>query len=167
VVSFFVGLDGNSVERLAASCARQGFRPQYISTGPILFDRFKSNPNLDGMVGEHQTFPYFQTGTPGTDEFQQALKVLGRGIAPGPGVASGWTAGKLLERAGAALPEPPTTEALLRGLWSIKHDTLGGLTYPLTFAEGATSERKACWFNVAVAKGAWVSPDGYQNHCGV
>ena len=105
------------------------------------------------------------TGTPATDEFQQALKVLGHGIALGPAVSAGWTAGKLMERAGANLPEPPTTDALLRGLWSIKNDTLGGLTYPLTFGEGKTSEKKACWFNVALHNGVWKSPDGYRGNC--
>ena len=64
------------------------------------------------------------------------------------------------------MPEPPTTEALLRGLWSIKNDTLGGLTYPLTFTEGKPSERKLCWFNIQVTKGRWISPDGYKLSCG-
>jgi branched-chain amino acid transport system substrate-binding protein len=166
VETFFVMMDGNSVGRIGNSCARQGFRPQYASASSIVLDRFKADPNLDGLIGSNQTFPYFQTGTPATDEFAQAYALFGKGLNLGSGVAVGWTAGKLFEKAAANLPEPPTSDALLRGLWSIKNDTLGGLTYPLTFAEGKTSERKLCWTNIQVLKGRWTSPDGYKLHCG-
>jgi branched-chain amino acid transport system substrate-binding protein len=166
VQTFFVMMDGNSVGRIGNSCARQGFKPQFASASSIILDRFKTDPNLDGLYGSNQTFPYFQDSTPATAEFQQALKAFGGGVTLGSGVAVGWTAGKLLERAGQAMPEPPTTEAILRGLWSIKNDTLGGLTYPLTFTEGKPSERKLCWFNVQVLNGKWTSPDGNKLSCG-
>ncbi|HYH49407.1 MAG TPA: ABC transporter substrate-binding protein [Acidimicrobiia bacterium] len=164
---FFVLLDGNGVGRLAASCARQGYKPQYALATTVILDRFKDDPNLDGAIGGTDVMPWFQTGTPAADEFQGALKVFGGGLPPGVGMVTGWTAGKLLERAaGTTLSEPPTSESVLRGLWTIKDDNLGGLTYPLTFAEGAKSVRKTCWFSLRVKDGKWSSPDGNRQFCG-
>jgi branched-chain amino acid transport system substrate-binding protein len=74
-------------------------------------------------------------------------------------------AGKLLERAGRALPEPPTSHAVLEGLWSVNDDDLGGLTYPLTFVRDQPTEPKACWFNLVIQGGAWLSPDNFARHC--
>ncbi|HWB37765.1 MAG TPA: ABC transporter substrate-binding protein, partial [Rugosimonospora sp.] len=63
-------LDPNAASRLALSCARQGYRPTYATLTSLALDRHKTDPNLDGMVQGSNVFPYFQTGTPATDEFQ-------------------------------------------------------------------------------------------------
>ena len=77
----------------------------------------------------------------------------------------GGPAGKLLERAAGAISEPPTTESLLAGLWTIKGDTLGGLTPPLTFVKDEPPARLTCWFNLTLARQTWVSPDGFRLNC--
>lgn len=161
----FSVMDSNSQSRIAASCARQGFRPLWSMGSSIAVDRHKKDPNLAGAVASTGVFPYFQSGTPATDEYQAAFKAFGGAVDQGVGAATGWTAGKLLERATASLPEPPTSEAILAGLWSIRNDDLGGLTYPLTFVEGKPAEPKSCWFNLQIHKGEWINPDGYQLHC--
>ena len=158
-----LGLDQNSVARLTAACARQGFHPIYAPVAAD--DRQKDNPELAGAVGASTVFPYFQSGTPATDEFQAAVGGSGGGIALGPSTALGWAAGKMLERAAGAISEPPTAESLLAGLWSIKTDPLGGLTPPLTFLKDKPPGRINCWFNHTVAQGAWVSPDGFRLNC--
>jgi branched-chain amino acid transport system substrate-binding protein len=162
---FIVFLDSNSVGRLAASCARQDYRPVYSVPQAIQTARQADDPNVEGMLVNTGVFPYFQAATPATDEYQQAMSTSGSKVPNGVGPAVGWTAGKLLETAAAHLPEPPTSAALLHGLWSIRDDTLGGLTHPLTFREGQTAPRRACWFTLLIRSGAWVSPDGYRLHC--
>lgn len=151
---------------MAAACARQGYEPQYVLAAEVILDRFKDDPNLEGVLGSSSVLPWFATGTPAADEFRGALQAYGANVVAGVGTVTGWTAGKLLERAGRNLPEPPTAEALLQELWTIRGDELGGLTYPLTFREGKPSERKTCWFNLAVRDEKWHSPDGYQRYCG-
>jgi branched-chain amino acid transport system substrate-binding protein len=159
-------MDSNSVQRFAAACARQGYRPGYVTFSVIIADRMKDDPNLEGMVGVSTVFPYFQTDTPATDEFHAAMGRFGKTLAPGIGPATGWVAGKMFEKAAANMPEPPTTEAILRGLWSIKSDTLGGLTsQPLTFEEGQPTQPMVCWYTARIRDGAWTSPDGFKAHC--
>ena len=111
-------------------------------------------------------FPFFQTGTPATDEYRDALRTQGGGkVVAGVGTATGWVGGKLLEKASAGLPEPPTSDAILKGLWALRNDDLGGLTHPLAFVPEQSATKLACWFNVTTKSGNWVSPDGFQRHC--
>ena len=157
------GLDQNSIGRVTAACARRAYHPIYA---PLVADEAqKDNPELAGAVGLRNVFPYFQSGTPATDEFQSAVRDYGGGTVLGVPSAVGWAAGKLLDRAAGAISEPPTTESLLAGLWSIKADTLGGLTPPLTFVRDQPPARVTCWFNLTVAQRAWVSPDGFRLNC--
>ena len=161
----FVAMDTNSVGRLTASCARQGYRPVYAVQSGTAADRMTQDPNLEGMTLASPVFPWFQSGTPATDEYQQVMRSYGKNITPGPGSAVGWVTAKLFEKATAHLPEPPTSEAVLRGLWSVRDDTLGGLTLPLTFVENQPAKRQACWFSIVLSKQAFVSPDGSSLHC--
>lgn len=161
--AIFVALDQNSTSRFASSCARQGYRPKVGAASQASADRFKDDPNLDGVVVPSPTFPYFQTGTPAVDLFHEAMR--SGGVTPGGGAAVGWTAGKLFELAAAGMPEPPTTEALLSKLWSLRDETLGGLTGPLTFLKDQPPPPRPCWFLTVVRQGKWTSPDGFQLRC--
>ena len=162
---FFVLEDQNSISRVAASCARQGFKPIYATIPTVTVDQLKNDANLDGLLSSSNVFPYFQSGTPATDEYQQAMRTYGTGVTPGVSVAMGWVAGKVIERAGTQLPEPPTSAALLAGLWTINNDRLGGLAAPLTFIQDQPAESPACWYNIEVHGNKWVSPDGYELRC--
>lgn len=165
VQTYLVAMDSSSVSRLAMSCARQGYRPLYSVLGSIAADRMKDDPNLDGLIVPSNAFPYFQSGTPATDEFQRVLRHQKGNLALGVGTAVGWVSAKLFEKAARNMPEPPTAEAVLRGLWTIKDDTLGGLTVPLTFAENQKAKTRNCWFTMVVKDRTWTTPDGYKLHC--
>ena len=162
---FFILHDVNSIGRVASSCARQGYKPRFAIPFPLAAERFKDDPNLDSVVGSATVFPWFESDTPATQEFQKALKDFGNVSVTGGGPSIGWTAGKLLEAAGARLPEPPTSAAILEGLWSLKGDTLGNLTGPLTYEREKPAPLKSCWFDLALVKGRWASPDGFALHC--
>lgn len=161
---FFVGADQNTLRRATSSCVRQGFHPLFASGGPALVDDLKNEPNFsNSFVAGFNTFPYFQPDIDAAAEFQSATKRFG--VRPSGGAALGWVSGKLFEKAAAKLPEPPTTAAVLAGLWSVKDDDLGGLTQPLTFTEDQKPAVKVCWWNVTIRDGAWISPDGYRRTC--
>ena len=158
-------LDTTSLRRFAASCARQAYRPLIVPPGNVIADDMKDDPNLEGTLGPLNVFPWFQTGTAATDEFQQAMRAFAPNLPRAAGHPVGWTAGKLLERAGTRFSEPPTSRDILQGLWSIKDDSLGGITQPLTFVEGQPAKPMACWFNMVVERKGLTTPDGFQRHC--
>ena len=162
---YFIILDGNSLRRVAASCARQGFHPLFATGAQVLTHDHKDDPNLDNLLISNATsFPYFWD-SPTTAEFRQAFQAYGRGMKPSGGQVTGWVSGKLFERAAAALPEPPTASAILTGLWSMKQDDLGGLTAPLTFIQDKPAPQAVCWWNISVIQGAWTSFDNFNRHC--
>jgi branched-chain amino acid transport system substrate-binding protein len=149
---------------IVSSCTRQSYRPTYGMMLSMVEDRQKDDADLAGAVASSVASPYFQSGTPATDEYAAAWRNYGSGLTPGLGLTQGWTGGKLLEKATARLPEPPTTAAILDGLWSIKNEDLGGLTGPLTFTANQPAAPTACWFNLELNK-RWVSPDNFARHC--
>jgi len=129
-------------------------------------ERFKDDPNIETYVTGVNVFPFFQSGTPATDEYQAALRKHGGGkVVAGVGTATGWVGGKLLEKVGAVLPEPPTSQAILQSLWKVKNNDLNGLTLPLTFNEGQTAPEVVCYWPVVVQGGRWSSPTNGQRTC--
>ena len=131
---------------MSSSCSRQGYKPTLVIPSGIVIDSLATEPAFEGMIGNSTTFPFFQDNTPATAEFRQAAAAFGAGVTMGVGTATGWTAGKLLERAAVSFPGRPTSESLLRGLWSIRNDDLGGITAPLSFTENQPATASACWF---------------------
>ena len=162
----FVAMDPNSLRRIAASCNRQGHQFIYATSLVVAQDDMKRDANLDGrLVTMANVFPYFEADTPATREFQAVLKQYGAGLGLSGMLSNGWVTGKILEKAAARMPEPPTTAALLAGLWSLDHDDLGGLTQPVTFTANQPATPVVCWFDVTLAGGTWRSPDGFARHC--
>ena len=163
---FMAAIDPNSMDRIIASCLRQGYHPVFGELQAMAADSQKGDPKFEGIVATSNVFPYFQSGTPATDEFQEAMRTLGRDTAkPGVGLAQGWVAGKLLEKAATHLPEPPTSAAILAGLWSIRDDTLGGLTNPITFMQDQPAKPQGCWYDMTIRNGQWKAPNGFRLNC--
>lgn len=159
----YMTLDASAVERVATACTRQGYRPVFAIPAQAVQLSMEDDPNLAGTVSSSPVFPYFQSNTPATKEYQDAIRALvGHNIGAAP---MGWVAGKLMEKAGADLPEPPTSESILAGLWTVKSDTLGGLTAPLTFVRDKPASSPSCWFGLRIKDGSWVSPDGFKLSC--
>jgi branched-chain amino acid transport system substrate-binding protein len=161
-----IALDGNSVARVAASCARQNYKPLFTVFGAIAFDKMKDNPDLDGLTVNANGFPYFICGDPATAEFCDAQRKYGPVQVYGIGNSIGWTAGKAFELAARNVSDTkPTSAEILEGLWSFKNETLGGLTHPLTFTKGQNAPRMACWWQLVLVKGKWTAPNGMTVAC--
>ena len=95
-----VGLDQNSVNRVTAACARQGYHPTYSTN--IIVDQHKVNPELAGAVGETIVFSV----VPVRDASHRRVPGSGAVLRPGScprrgngGRVDGW------ETAGAGGPQ--------------------------------------------------------------
>jgi branched-chain amino acid transport system substrate-binding protein len=162
-----MAMDSNSVGRVASSCARADFRPVLSWASSVTLDRHKDDPNLEGAVIPVPLEPWFLTDKPAVAQFVETLKRYAPGVLPGGSSENGWVAGKLFEKAAAAVPATgkPTSAGLLDGLWGIRNETLGGLTYPLTFNRDQKATQVNCWYPVVIGKGSFNSPDGGAIHC--
>jgi branched-chain amino acid transport system substrate-binding protein len=162
---FAVALDDNSIGRLASNCAQQNFHPVFVLGGPQDQTSQATNPNMQGTVSAGNTFPWFLNNTPAAQTFQTAVAKYAPGVVPSGGMMLGWISGLLFGAAAVHLPTNPTSQDVLNGLWAIKNDTLGGLTYPLTFNSGQATPTPPCWFNMTITNNAWASPDAGALHC--
>ena len=149
-------LDASSVLRVAASCARQGYRPLFTEVAASSKTEHAASPNLaDNLVASIGTFVWTDASTPAAAEFQAAMKrYLGK--VPGEGHAIAWQAAKVFEKAAARIGDPPSAKTVLDGLFGLKDETLGGLSMPLTFTRGKGAVRRICWATDVTKKGTWV-----------
>lgn len=152
---FILATDANSIRRLANDCARQGYRPRFgvLQTS----DEQAKEPALDRGYYASATFPWVADHTPATREFQHAMRTYAPRVDLSAHSSSGWVAAKLFERAARQVSEPPAPPQILQGLWSVREDTLGGLTAPLTFVRDRPAGHRYCYFTMEIRDQAWVA----------
>jgi branched-chain amino acid transport system substrate-binding protein len=162
-------IDGPSIARLGKSCAQQGFKPQYMGISLAIIDSISKEPTLDGMMAPQGNFPFTSSLLPAEAEYQAKRQQYAPTLANSPAVATVWAAGALLREAvkGAALPAGKVTSAdLLRGLYTIKNDTLAGLSgAPLTFTEGGPKSLVNCFYYIRLKDAQWTDPFGSKPSC--
>ncbi len=158
-------VDGNSLARIARDCKQQGVNVQYVSFALALVDSLRQSPNLDGLVGTTGLFPWMlRDGQAG--EYGSALTRFGPKINTSGSTAAVWGSGLLVEAASRALPAGAVTSAdLLKGLYALKKETLGGLAPPLTFRKGEPAPQMLCWYTIALNKGVFSTPSGLKYTC--
>jgi branched-chain amino acid transport system substrate-binding protein len=151
--------DAASIIRIARDCARQAYHPVFISGLAALENRMASDPNLDGMFGMLDVFPWtLQSG--GAAEFHAAMSKYAPGVELSGSASEGWASAKLFEKAFTAATAggaPADREKLLTALYSMNGETLGGLTPPLTFVRGQPAPETKCWFYLQIQGGKWTS----------
>lgn len=162
--------DAATQGRLANSCAglNPPFKPQYIAypLGVGNEDQFfGGGPNLGNTYVPLTSFHWDQNDTPASKYFQDSIKKFGFSGANGNAASLGWTAGALLVAATTKLPDDPSTEDILNGLYTIKDNNIAGLSASkLTFKKvesgGPAGSVQYCYFSVKSNAGntAWEKP---------
>jgi branched-chain amino acid transport system substrate-binding protein len=159
-------VDSNSFKRLAASCHRQGLQVQYVAAQLVVTSDLADDPDLEGMLATVPTSPWMFGGSPAAAAYLQANQQYAPSMALSSATSISWASGQLLSRALEHLGSvPPTSEAILQGLWSLRGDTLGGLVPPLTFSAHQAAPINPCYFVVAIRGARWTAPSGAQTQC--
>ena len=152
-------IDVNSFVRAEQAAHRQGYRPQFVGGVAINEEAFKvGGKDVEGTISSAATVPYATSSK--LADYRSAVARYVPGGAPGGTGASAWVAGKLLERVARGLPASPTTADILRGLYALHGDDLGGLVPPLTFPKGAHGKVNLCSVPVKFQNGGWTAPKG-------
>jgi branched-chain amino acid transport system substrate-binding protein len=164
--ALLIALDQNSLTRLIRSCHRVQYTPLIAGYSVALTAQADpSDPALDGVVLGVPTAPWFGNTNP-LREYRSVLERFSPGSRPGANSLMGWISAKLFERAAQRIGTVPTAANVLEGLWSIKNEDLGGLTYPMTFVRGQqTKPAITCYWIVEVVDKEWSSPNGHKRTC--
>jgi branched-chain amino acid transport system substrate-binding protein len=157
--------------QLGTDCARQGFNSTFEfnaegASKPILTD--KSFKHLSMVIPEH---PYF-VSSPGVTAMVTALNKYFPGYYTGAAWdqegTEGWDGGLLLQAAlkagGTTSSSAVTSASITSGLESLKGETLGGMTVPLTFPAGKPHPID-CWYSGKVSNGVTTLLNGGKATC--
>lgn len=159
--------------RLISNCITQGFTPSFWAVdGVSNVGSLASVANLN-MYGTVETLPWFYKG-PQTADLHSALNQYGGGDSQPKyqedSVGMTWAA---LQGFKAALANAPagtvTSQDVLKGLYSFKGETLGGLLpSPVTFTAASQAKPRpdgSCTFLIRLKDGKWSMPNGTKPFC--
>lgn len=139
VNSYGLGLVSDTALRVASACRTQGLDAPVVISDGTMTAQWLTDHDVDGTLIAGSAAPYLASDTPAEQEFQAALKQYKPedGVQIGPNTVSGWLSGKLLEAAIAASgSDEVTSDSIKKGLYSLKDETLGGMSVPLNYTEG-------------------------------
>ena len=158
-------MDPNSMDRFVEDCATQGYHP-YISTAGLVFDAtLLGTADTNGMEAGGSVFP-FPVVSSATAQFDQSFQQV-TGSAPSSEFeAMAWVSGLILGAGSVDLPvSDPTPADLIAGLDTIKNDTFGGLTVPITYNKGQPTPTQLCAWPLQITNGAFTAPNGMTPTC--
>jgi branched-chain amino acid transport system substrate-binding protein len=156
------------VLRIAHECALDGLKATPIGGDGAITTAWLKEPAANGGLDAELDLPFFDNSISASKEMQQAIKKYApnlNGLNEPVGMYA-WVSGKLLEKAVSAIPAgvPITPQSIKTGLYTLKGQTLGGLTPPLTFTPGKPAIIN-CYFVAGIAHGMFTEPQGIRTSC--
>jgi branched-chain amino acid transport system substrate-binding protein len=159
----------NANIRLAQSCARQDYKPQWLVFGT---GANRKVAEFEGGVSGSPVFPWFiRSGSPGIEEYVQAFKKFMPSQVTQDGGSipvGGWISAKIFEKAAQHVSDTPTTADILKGLYAMKGETVDGLLpdkFARTYTKGQPTPDVFCTFLQEIKNGQWTAPKGLKPLC--
>lgn len=145
---------GSVIKNIGRDCAQQDYHPVYIIEGAAYSPELATSDGVkDNLWAAFAFLPYFADKAPvktmnaAVDKYYPGLR--SDATTYNGGVPDAWVAGLLLEhavKAGGLKPnDTPSASEIIRGLGTVKGETLDGWSPPLTFTPGA-KHSVDCWF---------------------
>lgn len=162
------------VEKVAQECATQGYTGYYVGGGAAVAPTFATVPAFKNkFIGFVEDIPFFATSVPGVKTYIDAMKKYQPSTLTNPNYSEvtiqNWISGLLLaaavKGAGATASTDVTPATVLKGLYSLHGETLGGMAPPLTYKKGSPTLIH-CWFWLKAANGKFTTPYGTTPACG-
>lgn len=154
----------DGLERVAASCRRQNFRPQFLEISAAVNMNTPTKPGLENVLNTSLTFPFAGLSSAAFREFDAAWKKYGGGREASAAASQGWAAAKIFEKAARKAGSSITRDAIIKAMYSIKNERFGGSTIPLSFGPQGTKD-SPCVFVMKGAGGRWTAPQGDKPTC--
>lgn len=161
VSAVFIGDSPQIMARVGSDCLNQGYKPTYIIEGEAFSNVLLTAPGIkQNLWMEYSTVPPWAS-LPAVTAMNSAVDKSFPGIRNNPNTWTGqasqaWASGILLSdavKAGRLGPSAtPSAAEITQGLYSLKGDTLQGMSPPLTFHPGKNNG-VPCWFTAKVING--------------
>jgi branched-chain amino acid transport system substrate-binding protein len=159
-------LDGASSDRFARSCGSVGFHPAYVTAAAMGTNAQFSYPAMAGVQLMVQALPWVAKANQAMDQFLGTLTKYAPGLQGNATGVNAWAAAQLFAIAAAHVGEQPTSAEIMRGMYTIKNNDLGGLTQKLTYRAGApNNKQRVCWWAVQYHGSTVTSPNNFKQTC--
>lgn len=172
VTALFIGSNATGFARVASDCAKQGYDPIYIEEGDGFKMFLASSPGLKNKLWvPFPVLPMF-ADKPVMQRLNAALDKYYPGLRKSNDFSQyaveAWTAGLLVEEAikktGAAPGAAISAAQVSTALNSLRGDTLGGFSPPLTFTAGKPHSTD-CWYTGHAVNGVPTLANGGKLSC--
>jgi ABC-type branched-subunit amino acid transport system substrate-binding protein len=163
--AIIVALDGAAIRRFASDCARQSYHPVLSSADLVITKDLLTDPNVDGLVVGGKMVPFPSVSSPGMREAHAAFARFAPGQIVTGGYAYGWLVGEFFAQTAKNLPDNPTYDDLADGVYSIRNNTMKGMTYPITITRGKVVDRQLCFGTTIIRGGKFVAAPGPELRC--
>lgn len=174
VQSLFIGDAPAVVEHVASDCATQDYDPIYAIEGA----GFEMSETSAGALSKNMwlqfpDIPFFDTSVPAVQTFDHVMDKYAPGIRENgtefiEDNFMTYISGKLIEAGieagGLTATATPTAAEVIAGLTTMKGETLGGLTPPLTFKAGQANPQP-CYFTARILNGKAEMANNGQPSC--
>lgn len=158
-------MDNFSVIRIARAAHRQGYNPLFVAQYASQDERFLKDggSDIDGLLLAGQ-MPHWDS--PKLAEYKAKLKQWVPN-APLSGMSAAvWTMLKMMEKAAPGFSANPTSADILKGLYSLNGETMGGLLPPTTYIEGKRhGDTNPCIVPLRVQSGKFIAVNGDNWSC--
>ena len=171
--AIFVGDASAIISRVAANCAQQSYNPIWITEGEGFGLQMAATPGLkDKLWSDYGTAPFFDH-IPAISAMNKAVDKYYPGLRNNQNAwtqiaAEAWASGILLGDAVTAshigTTGTPSPAEIVKGLQSLKNDTLEGMAPPLTFKAGKDHSID-CWYTARVENGVPTVVNGGRVTC--
>jgi branched-chain amino acid transport system substrate-binding protein len=151
VDALFLAHNSSVSVRVAADCAKAGYEPAEVGSLNAVGADTLTSPAFDGALLTGANAAYTDENVTGIKAYREAVEKSDPGITKDAQfnilVLQSWAGAKLFEAAATAVDLSPTSTSadVLKGLYSLKDETLDGIAAPLTFTEGKPGF-SSCYF---------------------
>jgi branched-chain amino acid transport system substrate-binding protein len=147
-----------TVLRVAQQCSQQGYSPRELNVSATTGLAWQDQSVMNGTITTQSNPVLADRSIPALVTLHQALEQYASGISSSPQYNeiddSVWAGGEVFKLAAerAHLTPSSTSADVLRGLYTFKNETVGGLTPPLTYTSGKPAFI-TCWFPQEIKSG--------------
>jgi len=159
-------------KQIVKACQQSGFKGDWMLNAGVASPFWDKDPSF-ATTKIHlisDVWPWFDTSTPARQEFQDAMAKYAPGMTTDPSynafIADEWVGFQMFKKAAENVKLGPNSSSadVIKGLATIKNETLGGLTGPVTYDTSASSHPDNCYYQSELKNGKWVS-DGSTSTC--
>jgi branched-chain amino acid transport system substrate-binding protein len=166
-----IGDNASTILRVADSCATQGYTPLQVGTDGSVTTTWSSSQSMQGALAVQQDAPFSDTSNPAVKTMIDAYQKYDSGILTsdswGENDVYSWASGQLFAAAAKAgnLGDSPTSAGVIKGLYALNGETLGGLAPPLTYTNDGKGHQIYCNFVMGVQNKQFTMPQGETLSC--